>query len=66
MGDVVVSFGDETELELTAVDIGRADDDDVLAFTVEGVVHGLHPARLETFVDKTVEPTEIHFRVEDE
>ena len=64
MADIVVSFENETDLELTNIDIGRADDDDVLAFTVEGVIRGLSPDLIATFVNQTVVPSEIHFRTE--
>lgn len=64
MADIVVSFGEETELELTAVDIGRAEEDDVIAFTVEGVLRGLDSDLVQQFIGKEVVPTEIHFRVE--
>lgn len=66
MADIVVSFGEETELELTAVDIGRAEDDDILAFTVEGVIRGLDSELVQQFIGKEIVPTEIHFRVEGE
>lgn len=68
MADIVLSFGEETDLELTAVDIGRADaeDDGVLAFTVEGVIRGLDADLIETLVGQTVVPTEIHFQTEDD
>lgn len=66
MDDIVVSFGEETELELTAIDIGRAEDDDVLAFTVEGVIRGLEPDLVKQFIGKEVVPAEIHFQVEGE
>lgn len=65
MGDIVVSFGKETELELTAVDIGKAEED-VLAFTVEGVIRGLDSDLVQQFIGKEIVPTEIHFRVESE
>lgn len=66
MADIVVSFGEETELELTAIDIGRAEANDVLAFTVEGVIHGLESDLVKQFLGKEVVPTEVHFRVEGE
>lgn len=66
MVDVVVSLKNGAELDLTAVDIGTADGDEVLAFTVEGLIHGLESDLMETFVGKSVVPTEIHFRIESE
>lgn len=66
MADIVVSFDEETELELTAVDIGRAEEDDVIAFTVEGVIRGLDSELVQQFIGKEIVPTEIHFRVEGE
>lgn len=66
MVDIVISFGDETKLELTRVDIGRADDDNVLAFTVEGLIRGLESDLVQQFIGKEVVPTEIRFRVEGE
>lgn len=66
MVDVVVSLDDGAELELTAVDIGAADGDGILAFTVEGLIRGLETDLMETFRGKSAIPTEIHFRIEDE
>lgn len=66
MADIVVSFGENTELDFQTVDIGTADDGEVLAFTIEGVVKGLDSELLEQFVGKSIVPTEIHFRVEGE
>lgn len=66
MADIVVSFEEETELELTEVDIGKAEDDNVLAFTVEGVIRGLESDLVQQLIGKEVVPTEIHFRVEGE
>lgn len=62
----MVSLGGRTELELKTVDIGTADEGEVLAFTIEGLVRGVDSALLNQFVGKTVVPTEIHFRAEEE
>ena len=66
MADIVVSFEDETDLELKNIEIGRADNDDVLAFTVEGVIRGLNPDLISTFAEQSVVPSEIHFRIDGE
>lgn len=66
MSEIVVSLGGRTELELKTVDIGTADEGEVLAFTIEGLVRGVDSALLNQFVGKTVVPTEIHFRAEEE
>lgn len=66
MADIVVSLGENTELDLDTVDIGTTDDGEVLAFTIEGIVRGLNSDLLEEFVGKSVSPTEIRFRVEGE
>lgn len=64
MSDIVVSLGEEPKLELRTIDIGLADNDRALAFTVEGVIRGLESNQLEQFVGTSVIPSEIHFRIE--
>ena len=68
MADIVVSLDEHTELDLQTVDIGTAgdeNDEEVLAFTVKGIVRGIDSDLLKRFVGKSVTPTEIHFRVEE-
>lgn len=64
MTDIVVSLDQGAELELRAVDVGTTDEDDTLAFTVEGVIRGLESDLLEKFVGKDMVPSEIHFEVD--
>lgn len=64
--DLVVSVGEDIELDLQTVDIGTANEGDVLAFTIDGVLRGLDSELLETVLGKDVVPTEIHFRIESE
>lgn len=62
--DIVVPLGEEVELDLQTVDIGIADKQEVLAFTIEGVLRGLDSDLLETVAGTELVPTEIHFRIE--
>lgn len=64
MADIVVSLGEGAELELQVVDVGVADNEEVLAFTIEGVIRGLDSDLLERLIGKKVLPTEIHFEVQ--
>lgn len=64
MVDVVVSLDDGAELTLTAVDVGTTDGDEVLAFTIEGIIRELESELMKTIAGKSLVPTEVHFRVE--
>lgn len=64
--DIVVSLTEDVELNLQTVDIGTADEGDVIAFTIEGTLRGLNSDLVETVVGKNIIPTEIHFRIESE
>lgn len=65
MEEIVVSLGEDAELDLETVDVGTADDE-TLSFTITGMIRGLESDLLERFVGKSVVPTEIRFRVEGE
>lgn len=62
--DIIVTLDDGVDLDLQSVDIGTADAEDVLSFTIDGLLRGVDADLLEAFAEKTVVPTEVHFRTE--
>ena len=59
MEEIVVRLDEESEVELTDVDVGVADG--VIAFDLTGIIRGVDETQMADFAKKDLVPTELHF-----